>query len=220
MGSLPRNLEEMRRLQREIAEKVVLEDRFKKLITTVAGVDMAFSDDLAVTACVVADYDSLKVKARKTSIARLDFPYIPTLLCFREGPPIIDIISSLEPKPDVFLINAQGIAHPILCGCASHVGVLANVPTIGVAARKLCGEYDRELREVGEYAPLYYGGRGVGWVLKSRGGCRPIFVSPGHMVSLNSSLDVVVKCIKDHKFPEPLYLAHMVANEEKRKIAR
>jgi len=210
----------MRHIQREIAGRVVLEDGFKKPIASVAGIDTASLHDLAFTACVTVDYNSLEVKAKKTSMARLDFPYIPTFLGFREGPPIIDIISSLELKADVFLINAQGIAHPVLCGCASYVGVLANAPTIGVAARKLCGECDHEPKKVGESVPLYYGGRAVGWSLKSREGCRPILVSPGHLVSLQSSLDIAIKCIKNHKLPEPLHLAHTIANDEKRRMSQ
>lgn len=213
-------LEDKRRTLRELACSVVLEDNFEGPITSVGGVDLAFMDDLAVVACVTVDYDSLQVKFEEVSTARLDFPYVSTLLSFREGPPIIDAIRSMEPKPEVFLINAQGVAHPMGCGCASYVGVRVDVPTIGVAQRNLCGEYECEPEEVGGYMPIYYCGRAVGWALKTREGCRPIFVSPGHRVSLRSSLEIVLRCVRDHKLPEPLYLAHVSANEEKRRMLK
>jgi deoxyribonuclease V len=218
MRTLQSELEGMRRFQKEVAKKVILEDTFKKPITNVGGIDLAFIDNLGILAYIIVDYKSLKTSAKKFSAAKLCFPYISTLLSFREGPPIIDIINSVELKPEILFINAQGIAHPMLCGCASHVGVLTNVPTIGVASQNLCGIYSREPKDVDEYISLLYGGKVVGWALKSKTGCRPIFVSPGHRVSLKSSLDITMKCIKDHKLPEPLHLAHIAANEEKRRI--
>ena len=126
------------------------------------------------------------------------------------------MINAMESKPEVFLINAHGIAHPVRCGCASYVGVLANVPTIGIASRNLCGEYDSEPTRVGEHVPLTHNGRIVGWALKSRKGCTPIFVSPGHGVSLTSSLEIVMKCTETNKLPEPLSLAHALANRVKK----
>jgi deoxyribonuclease V len=209
----------MRRIQREIAARVILEDEFNKDITSVAGIDIAFLNDLAIVSCITLSYNSLETRFKTLSTARISFPYISTLLSFREAPPIIDLINSIELKADVFLINAHGIAHPFFCGCASYVGVLANIPTIGVASRNLCGEYGDEPKDAREYVPMYYGGRSIGWVFKSKRDCRPIFISPGHLISLKSSLDITAKCTKNHKLPEPLYLAHIVANEEKRKRA-
>ena len=217
MSTLLKDLNEMRRLQREIATKVILEDRFNKEITSIAGIDIAFLGDLAIVACITVSYNSLETTFKTLSTSSISFPYIPTLLSFREAPPIIDLINSIESKPDVFLINAHGIAHPFFCGCASYVGVMANIPTIGVASRNLCGEYDGEPKDVGAHIQLSYSGRSIGWIFKSRRGCRPIFISPGHLISLKSSLDIVIKCTKNHKLPEPLYFAHSVANKEKRK---
>jgi len=145
---------------------------------------------------------------------------VPTFLGFREGPAIVKLIKLRRRTPDVFLINAQGIAHPLFCGCASHVGVLAQKPVIGVAASNLCGEYDCEPVEVGDAVPMRYNGRVVGWVLKSKAGCNPIFVSPGHLVSLESSLKIVKDCLKNHKLPEPLQQAHRLANDERNKLFR
>jgi len=212
-----RDLEELRRAQTEIAAKVVLEDRFEKPIEVVTGSDLAFLNSAVVAAAVSLDYESLQVIEEKAVIGRVSFPYIPTFLGFREGPPIIELVGKLKVKPDILMLNAHGISHPLFCGCASHVGVLTNIPTVGVAKSKLCGEYQKEPERVGEWVPLMYGEKTVGALLKSKRGCRPIFVSPGHLVSLESSIQIAKRCIGDHKLPEPLYLAHRLANEERRR---
>jgi deoxyribonuclease V len=210
----------IRQIQRDVTSNIVLRDVYTKPIRSVGGIDLAFFDDTAVVACVILDYDSLDIRSEKWLLASLDFPYIPTLLCLREGPPLIEIINALESKPEIFLINAHGIAHPTRCGCASYVGVQANVPTIGIASRNLCGEYDSEPTRIGEHVPLTHNGRIVGWALKSQKGCRPIFISPGHCVSLASSLDTVLKCTEANKLPEPLSLAHALANRVKKTTLR
>jgi deoxyribonuclease V len=202
-----------------IARRTVIRDGFKGRIRTVSGIDLAFIDDLAVIACVTLNYDTLNLVDKKSSIRKISFPYMPGFLAFREGPLIFKLIQSLDVEPDVFLIDSQGLAHPRFCGCASHVGVISKKPTIGVAKSKLCGEYRKEPKKVGNYAPLIYGSRVVGWVYKSKIGCKPIFISPGHLVSLKSSIQIVAKCIKVHKLPEPLHLAHRLATEERRNLS-
>ncbi len=122
-------------------------------------------------------------------------------------------------KPDVILINGQGIAHPLRCGIASHVGVSLDVPSIGVAQSKLCGEY-KEPKEVGHYTSIIYNGKKVGYVYKSKENCKPIFVSPGHKVSSRTSLKIVTSCIGKYKLPIPLRMAHGYANEMKEKYSR
>ena len=131
------NLRELRDRQKKIAEKTVVEDGFRNPITRVAGIDLAFKGDIAITVYVAMDFPSLKLVYKKTVMSILKFPYIPTLLSFREGPPIVDIINSLDVKLEVFRINAQGIVHPLFCGCASYVGVLTKNSTIVVAQSNL-----------------------------------------------------------------------------------
>ena len=210
-------IEALRRIQRELSLKIVVQDVFKTSVTKISGIDLAFVKEKAIVACVTMSFPSLEDVKKKILETELDFPYIPTLLSFREGPAIVKMINSLRSETDIFLVNAQGIAHPLFCGCASHVGVLTQKPTIGVASSNLCGIYDHEPIEVGEAVPMYYSGRAVGWILKSKKGCRPIFISPGHLVSLESSLKIVKDCLKNHKLPEPLYNAHRLANEERNK---
>jgi len=198
---------------------VLLQDKEPTLITRIGGIDMAFLNNSACVAYILVDYSSLKIMYQQTMMVHLSFPYIPTFLCFREGQPIINILNSIEYPADILLINAHGIAHPFSCGCASYVGVLADIPTIGVTQQILCGTYQNP-KEVGSYTPLQYQDKSVGWVLKSKEGCNPIFISPGHLMSLPSSLKIVLKCITTHKLPDPLHFAHRVANEEKNKISQ
>lgn len=212
------DLGKLRRMQKEIAAKVILEDRFEKPIKVVTGFDLAFLSDEAVAVAVTLNYDTLQVMEKKIIREKTSFPYIPTFLSFREGPPIIKIIKRLKIKPDILMFDSQGISHPLFCGCASHVGVLINRPTIGVAKSRLCGEYYKEPEGVGDWVPLVYEGRTVGAVFKSKGGCKPLFISPGHLVSLKSSIQIVKRCLRGHKLPEPLHLAHRLATKERRRF--
>lgn len=212
------NLEVLKKVQKILSKKVIIRDDFRKPLSQIAGVDLAFTNDLAITVCTTTFIPFKKLINKIILIKKLNYPYIPTLLSFREGPPIIEIINSLEKKPDLFLINAHGLAHPLYCGCASFVGVLTGAATIGVATNNLCGEYEYEPQELGEAVATYFGEKQVGWVLKSKYRHKPIFISPGHKISLSSCLKVVRKCIFGQKLPEPLWLAHKLANEEKRRI--
>jgi deoxyribonuclease V len=216
--SLERRLDDLRRIQRDIATKVILEDKFVSPLKTVAGVDLAFLGKQGVVAGVVMDYPPTKVIESKTLVMPLTFPYIPTFLFFREGPLIIKVMSSLESKVSVFLINGQGIAHPLRCGIASHLGVDSSKPTIGVTSNCLVGEYDHEPEDEGEAVPLIYQVGTVGWVLKSCSVSKPIFISPGHQVGLDSSLQIVKACLAGYRLPVPIQMAHLTANSEKRRL--
>jgi deoxyribonuclease V len=204
--------EKLRKLQKRIAKKVILKDKFSKLIKTIAGFDLAFSNDNSIATGVVLDYKSLHVKEIKSLIINLSFPYVPTFLTFREGPPIIKVYKKLKIKPDVMMINGQGICHPLFCGIASHIGVLLNVPSIGVAQSRLVGKC-REPIKVGTYSSIKYQNKKVGYAYKSKENCKPILISPGHRISTGTSLKITKKCIKNHKLPEPILIAHKISNK-------
>jgi len=211
-------LNRLRKQQRRLASRVVIEDHFERPVRVVAGFDLAYLNDHAIAAAVSLRLPTLELVERKTLLEEVSFPYIPTFLAFREAPPIINLLRRLEVEPDIIMLDAHGIAHPVHLGCASHVGVLVEKPTIGVAKRLLCGEYGQEPERVGEWVPLTYEGRVVGAVFKSREGCRPIFISPGHMITLKSSIQIVRDCIRGHRLPEPLRLAHQLAVMERRRL--
>lgn len=212
----PDEVAELEELQYQVAQNVVLQNSFRSLPRFVVGIDLAFRDDHAVTAGVVMTFPDMQQVITRFSTHRLQFPYIPGLLVFREGPPILEMIQSLLHFSKLVFINAHGIAHPRYCGCASHVGVLSGIPTIGVASQILCGCYDSEaISDSRSHAPLLFRNRQVGWILRSQPRNKPIVISPGHQIDLLSCLHLTKMCIRSHKLPEPLQLAHHLAVQER-----
>ncbi len=191
-----------------------MDDKFRSPPIIIAGVDIAYNGDTCSTACVAMGYPPKKIVEVKTICMPVPFPYVPTLLAFREGPATLAVMSAMEVAVDIFLINGHGIAHPLRFGLASHVGVLSGKPTIGVASSLLVGECDREPLHVNEAMPLTIGGDAVGWVLKPQSGSRPIIVSPGHLVGMSSSLEIVRNCLCGDRLPRPLRMAHLWANKK------
>ena len=202
-----------------LAKSVVVKDRFKR-IETIAGFDTAYAKGYGFASAVLLDYQNMKVIERKVVKVKIHFPYIPTFLSYRELAGIIAAYDSLEKEPDLLMLNGQGIAHPRFLGLASHAGVVLKKPSIGIAAKKLVGEYNKEALEKNGYAKLTYEGRDVGWVYISKKNCRPIFISPGHLVSLTSALKITKHCIRAHKLPEPVRLAHITATEKAKSSKR
>jgi deoxyribonuclease V len=196
-------------VQRRIASQVVLEDRFS--LASVAGVDQAFVDDMVLSAAVVLDRE-YGVKAKASSRQRTSFPYRPGYLSFREGPAAIKAVRALPISPTLLFVDGCGINHPRRSGLASYIGVITDLPTIGVSKSVLCGSFDLP-QQVGEATPLVYEGSLVGYVLKSRKGCRPIVVAPGHKISVDSALEVARCYLMGHKLPEPCRLAHESAGK-------
>ncbi len=203
---------ELRKKQLEIAKKVILTDKMPNRIKTIGGFDVSYPGEEAYSAGVVLDSGTLEVMEKKVVRMRAEFPYIPTFLSFREGPLIMKAYKKLKTRPDVLMINGQGIAHPLRVGLATHVGVKLGKPTIGIAQKRLVGEHETP-EKPGEHSKLVFKGEQVGWVVRTKKNCNPIFVSPGHMVSLEKTLDVVSKCVRDSKLPEPLRIAHGLSKE-------
>lgn len=199
--------------QRLVAERAVVKDDFGEL-KLIGGVDQAFADDTIISAIVVMDYISHEVVERVHSIQGVNYPYIPTFLSFREGPAIVSAFKKLKTLPDIMLVDGAGINHPRSAGIATHVGAALDVPTIGITKKILCGE-GKEPAQAGEANPLIYEGKKVGWLLKSGKRSRTIVVAPGHRVSLARSLSIVKACLRGHKLPEPVRLAHEYANSVK-----
>jgi len=211
--------EKLRSIQKSIAKKIILKDEFSRPIKTIAGFDLAFSDEKAFVAGIVMDYETLHVTEIEIIKTKISFPYVTTFLTFREGPPIMKLYNKLKSKPDIIMINGQGIAHPLRCGIASHVGVSIDIPSIGIAQSNLCGEY-KEPKNFDQYNWVVYNNKKVGYVYKSKENCKPIFISPGHKVSLRTSLKIVISCVRNYKLPVPLRMAHFYANEMKKKYAK
>jgi deoxyribonuclease V len=204
-SSLERRLVEV---QRRVASRAVLEDRFSS--EAVAGVDQAFQGELVISGAVVLGPDG-DVKSRSCHAMKAAIPYVPGFLSFREGPPAIKAVWELGTKPTLLFVDGCGMNHPRKAGLATYVGVILDLPTIGISKSILCGSFDLPER-VGDASPLVYGGNLVGYLLKSKKGCRPIVVAPGHKISVDSALEMTRQWVKEHKLPEPCRLAHEEAN--------
>jgi len=208
------SVEKAHAMQLRLSKHVIRKDTLPKTIRYVAGVDTAYSADLSIGAVVILDYNSFSVVESRKAWIKTSFPYIPTLLSFRELPPTLAAIKKLETRPDVFLVDGQGTAHPYRLGFGSHLGLVLNKPTIGVAKSLLCGEVGA-FNEEG-WAPISDKGEVIGAAV-ARKGEKPVYVSVGHMVSLKRAIQIVRYCTRLHRIPEPIRAAHIIANEEKQR---
>jgi deoxyribonuclease V len=210
------SVEKAHNAQLQLSKKIISEDQLPEKIQLVAGVDVAYAGNLSIGAVAVLDYNSLALVETRTHICQTQFPYIPTLLSFRELRPVVLSLGKLHTRPDVFLVDGQGYAHPYRCGFACHLGVVIGRPTIGVAKSRLFGNVDEPERR--GVAFLKHKGEVIGARLTVRDGCRPVYVSVGHMISLDTAIRITRHCIRCGCIPEPILKAHQTATVEKRKI--
>ena len=192
------------REQERLRERVILTDQFGP-IRYIAGADLAFdpATNVAVAGVIVYRFPELVEVERRWAQRKLRFPYVPGLLSFREGPALLAAFARLRTEPDLILIDGHGRAHPRLFGIASHIGVLLDKPTIGCAKSLLVGEHQEPGREAGSTASLWFKGERVGEVLRTRDGVKPIYVTTGHRVALDSAVELVKRCADGFRIPRP-----------------
>ncbi len=200
-------------LQRKLALQIITEDRFGP-VQTVAGVDVGFQEGGAVTRAAVAVLSYPKLQPLETAIVcrPTTFPYVPGLLSFRELPAVLDALARLSAIPDLLLCDGQGIAHPRRLGIASHLGLVTDIPAIGVAKTRLYGIYGKVPEQRGAWTPLRADGEIIGAVLRTRVKVKPVFVSPGHRISLNTAIHYVMGCTTSFRLPETTRQAHRLAS--------
>jgi deoxyribonuclease V len=179
----------------------------------IAGVDISVDRvrDEARGAVVVLSYPELKLVETQVVNGKVDFPYVPGLLSFREAPLTLAAFERLETVPDLVLFDGQGIAHPRRLGLAAHLGLFLDVPSIGCAKSRLCGHHDTPGPEPGSYAELVDGGEVIGAVLRTKLRTNPVYVSIGHRIDLQSAVNWVMRCCQGYRLPEPTRLAHLAA---------
>lgn len=197
-------------LQRELATRVIKTTTFDD-VAWVGGVDASYRKGIARAAIVVLRYPDLALLDYEVAERPIDYPYVPGLLSFREAPPVLKAFEGLRRRPDLLIFDAQGLAHPRRFGLASHVGLLLDIPSIGCAKSKLCGEYDPPAPERGSFTYLYDEGDIIGAVVRTRAKVKPVFVSIGHRVDLSTAIDYVLGCGGGYKLPEPTRWAHKIA---------
>ena len=179
----------------------------------IAGVDIAVgrAQGMATGAVVVLSYPELRLVETRVVNGRLDFPYIPGLLSFRESPLTLAACERLSITPDLILVDGQGIAHPRRMGLASHLGLFLDTPTIGCAKSLLCGRHEEPGEKPGSYAEVVDDGETIGVALRTRLGVKPVYVSIGHKVDLQTAIYWVLECCRGYRIPEPTRLAHLAA---------
>jgi deoxyribonuclease V len=204
----PRTTAAAIRLQTCLADRVVQTGELRKL-HLVAGADLAFTEDGAtcIAGVVVWDVRAQRVVERTDARRPVRFPYVPGLLTFREAPALLAAIRKLESEADVFLFDGQGYSHPRRFGLACHMGTLLGRPSIGCAKSRLIGTHDEPKWTFGASKPLLDDSEVIGRVLRTRADAKPVYVSIGHQISLDSACRVVLACCLGFRVPEPTRLA-------------
>ncbi|RJT34197.1 deoxyribonuclease V [Rahnella woolbedingensis] len=205
----------LREEQRILADQIELLDPPEFTTPSlIAGVDVGFEQGGEVTRAAVAVLRYPTLELVEYQIARIPtvMPYIPGFLSFRELPALLQAWQQLTSHPDLVLVDGQGIAHPRRLGVASHFGLMIDVPTIGVAKSRLCGQFLPLGDELHSQQALYEGDEQIGWVWRSKLRCNPLFISPGNRISMESSLYWVQQCMRQYRLPEPTRWADSVAS--------
>lgn len=192
--------------------------RFEPLrrpVKLIAGADISFNrfSDTVFAAFIVLDAQTMKPVAQASAVAEVHFPYIPGLLSFREIPALLAAWSKLRVRPDVVIFDGQGTAHPRRVGIAAHMGLLIDLPSIGCGKTKLIGEFSPLSQEAGAISPLIHRGEKIGAAFRTKAKTNPVFISPGHRITLEDSLKIVRNCVRGYRIPEPTRLAHILVNQ-------
>ena len=178
----------------------------------VAGADISFKrNGTATAAAVVLSFPEMEVMESVVIEGRPEFPYVPGLLTFREAPLVLDAFDRIGTTPDLILVDGQGIAHPRRFGIASHLGLLFDVPAIGCAKSRLCGQHEEPPLQAPAHTPLNDDGELIGAVLRTKTGSRPLYISIGHRIDLPTAVERVLACCRGYRLPEPTRLAHLAA---------
>ncbi len=205
-------------LQKQLAFEVIREDRFTEPVKTVAGIDLGYDikTDTSRAVVVVLSFPDLQLIEKSEGIMPIQFPYVPGLLSFRETPVAIKALEKLENAPDLILCDGQGIAHPRRFGIACHIGIIADVPTIGVAKSILVGKFENLWETRGSIAPLIHRKEQIGAALRTREKVQPIYISIGHRISLDTAANYVLQCTPKYRLPETTRLADKLASYRKK----
>jgi deoxyribonuclease V len=211
----PQSIHQAKDLQQELRRKITLHPLSKEPCYA-AGVDAAFFDDKIVAVAVVYRFPELTYLTSSYVIDTVHFDYVPGFLSFREGPAMVKALEKLSPEPDIILFDGQGIAHPLNMGIATHLGVLLDIPTIGVAKSRLVGTYQEPGQEKGQSNPLIFHNMTIGAVLRTRKNVKPVFVSPGHKIDSTDSVRIVLQCTTRYRLPEPTRMADILTKKLKK----
>ncbi|MBW4635358.1 MAG: deoxyribonuclease V [Iphinoe sp. HA4291-MV1] len=207
-------VDEAIKIQETLRDEVITEDKLKEPVQYVAGVDMGFEADGTISRAAVAVLSFPDLQIQETSLAHrpTTFPYIPGFLSFREIPAVLDALEKIKTIPDLILCDGQGIAHPRRFGIACHLGIIVDIPTIGVAKSLLVGKHENVPETRGSDQPLIYKGETIGVVLRTRTEVKPLYISSGHRISLPTAVEYVLRCTTKYRLPETTRIADKLAS--------
>lgn len=219
----PPSLKAATQIQKELAQRVIVQDQLPAAITTIGGMDVSNNlydpKQMVYATVVVLDAQQLSLLETHNAKLKQPFPYISGFLGFREAPALIKAIDNLPQLPDVIFIDGHGISHPRGLGIASHIGVLLDRPTIGVAKSILVGKPEGDLNpEVGSQVPLVWKGKQIATVLRTKKRCNPLIIAPGHRISHATAVELVLRYCRGYRLPEPIRFAHNLSNEYRRQF--
>jgi len=200
------------KIQKDLKSNISLKKSFNK-IDKIAGVDVSYYQNKMIAGVIIFKFPNLKIIERQSFVASINFPYIPGLLTFREGPGILSAFKKIKNEPDIILFDGQGIAHPRRMGIATHLGLFLGKPTIGCAKSRLSGKYTSIGEQKGDYTLLKEGEEVLGAVLRTRRRVKPVFISPGYKIDLLNSIAIILKCIVKYRLPVPVREAHIFVNQ-------
>ncbi|MCX7828216.1 MAG: endonuclease V [Thermanaerothrix sp.] len=218
MKRIETNFLTLSEIQRRLAQQVVLRP-LRREIRRVAGVDCSEARGLIRAAAVLMSWPDLEELETSTFDGPCEAPYVPGFLSFRELDPMKKALEALQGSVDLVMVDGCGIAHPRGLGIASHLGVVMGTPSVGVSKSPLVGSFEEPGEEPLSTSPWIHQGRQVGWALRSRRGCKPIFVSPGHLTDLEGALEMVTGALRGYKLPEPVRRADGLSKLRPRKAS-
>lgn len=200
-------------IQNGLRDDIVIQAR-NFPVNVIAGADISFNkfSTTVYAGIILLRFPELLPIGYSLVKKEVLFPYVPGYLAFREVPALMAAWENLPVKPDLLVVDGHGIAHPRRMGIAAHFGVLANTPTVGCAKKVLCGKYEEPGSVKGSNTPLVFKDEVVGAALRTKNAVKPVFVSPGYLMDVPSSVDVIVQCIGRYRIPEPTRLAHVIVN--------
>jgi deoxyribonuclease V len=205
---VPESIEAAHQIQHEMRAKLRIYDDFTPP-TTIAGVDVGYlpAENFAHASIVLLRLEDLTILAQAQAFVPAEFPCVPGFLSFREIPAILAALEQLGTTPDMLMVDGQGIAHPRRMGIAAHLGVLLDIPSIGVGKSRLTGRFTPPGANKGDTQPLLDGAERIGTLLRSKPNTNPLFISPGHRVSLDTAVQMTLHCLTKYRLPEPTRLA-------------
>jgi deoxyribonuclease V len=201
-------------IQNNLRDNIIIRPRDFP-VNVIAGADISFNkfSTTVYAGIILLQFPELIPIGYSLVKKEVLFPYVPGYLAFREVPPLMDAWENLPQKPDLLVVDGHGIAHPRRMGIAAHFGVLAQTPTVGCAKKVLCGQYEEPAPIQGSNSPLVFKNEVVGAVLRTKNAVKPVFVSPGHLMDVPGTIDIITQCIGRYRIPEPTRLTHNLVNQ-------